>query len=62
MLRSLDHKIVEGVKWFGDVEGVFYAENIEDVPMLVEKAKAVGRIAPPDFTHYFDELYSELNI
>lgn len=62
VLRSLDHKIVEGVKWFGDVEGVYYAENIEDVPMLVEKAKSVGRIAPPDFTHYFDELYNELNI
>ncbi len=62
VLRSLDHKIVEGVKWFRDVEGVFYAENIKDVPMLVEKAKAVGRIAPPDFTHYFDELYKELNI
>lgn len=62
VLRSSDHKIVEGVKWFKDVEGVFYAENIDDVPMLVEKAKAVGRIAPPDFTHYFDELYNELNI
>ena len=62
VLRSSDHKIVEGVKWFKDVEGVFYAENIDDVPMLVEKAKAVGRIETPDFTHYFDELYSELNI
>lgn len=62
VLRSSDHKIVEGVKWFKEVEGVFYAENIDDVPMLVEKAKAVGRIATPDFTHYFDELYQELNI
>lgn len=62
VLRSSDHKIVEGVKWFKDVEGVFYAENIDDVPMLVEKAKAVGRIVPPDFTHYFDDLYKELNI
>lgn len=62
VLRSSDHKIVEGVKWFKNVEGVFYAENIKDVPMLVEKAKVVGRIEPPDFTHYFDELYKELNI
>lgn len=62
VLRSSDHKIVEGVKWFKDVEGVFYAENIDDVPMLVEKAKAVGRIETPDFTHYFNELYNELNI
>lgn len=62
VLRSSDHKIVEGVKWFKDVEGVFYAENIDDVPILVEKAMAVGRIKVPDFTHYFDELYKELNI
>lgn len=62
VLRSSDHKIVEGVKWFRDVDGVFYAESIDDVPMLVEKAKAVGRIAPPDFTHFFDDLYKELNI
>lgn len=62
VLRSSDHKIVEGVKWFKDIDGIFYAENIEDVPMLVEKAKAVGRIDPPDFSHYFNELYNELNI
>lgn len=62
VLRSSDHKIIEGVKWFRDVEGVFYAESIDDVPMLVEKAKTVGRIVPPDFTHYFDALYRELNI
>lgn len=62
VLRSSDHKIVEGVKWFKGIEGVFYAENIDEVPSLVEKAKAVGRITPPDFTHYFDELYKQLNI
>lgn len=62
VLRSSDHKIVEGVKWFKDIDGIFYAENIEDVPMLVEKAKIVGRIEPPDFSHYFNELYNELNI
>lgn len=62
VLRSSDHKIIDGVKWFENVEGVFYAENIDEVPLLVEKAKAVGRITPPDFTHYFDELYKQLNI
>lgn len=62
VLRSSDHKITEGVKWFKNVEGVFYAESIDEVPMLVEKAMSAGRINTPDFTHYFDDLYNELNI
>lgn len=62
VLRSSDHKIVEGVKWFKDCEGIYYAENIEDVPMLVEKAKSLNSFKIPDFTHYFEDMYKRLNI
>lgn len=61
VLRSSDHKIVEGVKWFSDCKGVFYAENIEDVPSLVQKAKAVDSFEIPDFSRYFEEMYKQLN-
>ena len=54
-------KIVEGVKWFSDCKGVFYAENIEDVPSLVQKAKAVDSFEIPDFSRYFEEMYKQLN-
>lgn len=61
VLRSSDHKIVDGVKWFADCEGIYYAENIDEVPALVEKASKVNAFKAPDFTHYFDDLYNELN-
>ncbi len=58
-LRSTDHKIVSGIQWFAGLESVFYAENIEDVPELVEKAMLCENSQIPDFRHYFDELHEE---
>ncbi len=62
VLRSTDHKIVDGVKWFKDYNGVYYADNIADVPALVEKAKSPDNFKIPDFTHYFEEMHKKLNI
>ncbi len=61
VLRSADHKITDGVKWFEDVDGVFFAENIEDVPDLVKKAEKYAPINQPDFSSYFEKMYQELN-
>ncbi len=61
VLRSADHKITDGVKWFEDVNGIFFAENIEDVPDLVKKAEKYAPIKQPDFSHYFENMYQELN-
>lgn len=61
-LRSSDHKITEGIKWFKDYDGIYYAKNIEDVPALVEKAKHLKNFNTPDFSHYFEEMYRQLNI
>lgn len=57
-LRSCDHKIIDGVKWFRDHPGVLYAESAQEVPALVEKAMTLGRVPAPDFSHYFGELYT----
>lgn len=61
VLRSADHKITDGVKWFKDVDGIFFAENIEDVPDLVKKAERYAPIKQPDFSHYFEKMYKDLN-
>ena len=61
VLRSADHKITDGVKWFKDVDGIFFAENIEDVPELVKKAEKYAPIKQPDFSHYFEKMYHEIN-
>ncbi len=59
-LRSADHKIISGIKWFKDLEYVFFAENIEDVPNLVEKAMQCKNIELPDFSSYFNGIYEDI--
>lgn len=61
VLRSSDHKIVEGVKWFADYDGIYYAKNIDEVPELVKRASELKTFRIPDFTLYFSDLYNELN-
>ncbi len=60
VLRSADHKITDGVRWFDDVDGIFFAKNIEDVPELIKKAEKSAPISQPDFSHYFKEMYQNL--
>lgn len=59
-LRSEDHKIVSGIKWFKDLDYVFYAESTEEVPALVEKAMRCKSITAPDFRPYFDKIYEDI--
>lgn len=61
-LRSCDHKITDGIKWFADVPWVYYADNLQDVPALVERAHAAGAGEPPDFRSYFTQLFDELHL
>ncbi|NLX93513.1 MAG: hypothetical protein GXZ02_06560 [Clostridiales bacterium] len=60
VLRSADHKIVSGIKWFEGLDYVFYAENIDDVPALIEKAMLCENPMVPAFSNYFNELYEEI--
>lgn len=61
-LRSCDHKIIDGVKWFKDLPGVFYAENTEEVFRLVENAYALGEQPQADFSRFFEQLYRDLHL
>lgn len=59
-LRSADHKIPAGIKWFSGVNYVFYADTIEEVPTLVEKAFLCANLTAPDFSKYFELLYKDI--
>lgn len=60
-MRSADHKITAGIKWFKDLDYVFFAKDIGDVPALVERAMRCETCAVPDFSPYFDELFRAVN-
>lgn len=60
-LRSCDHKITDGVKWFREETGVLYAQSPEEIPALVEKAMRLGSVPAPDFSHYFDLMYDAIH-
>ncbi len=60
VLRSADHKIVAGMKWFEGLDFVFYAETIDMVPSLVKKALRCENPKTPDFSSYFDRMAEEI--
>ncbi len=60
VLRSADHKITDGVKWFKDADGIFFADDISQVPDLVKKAEKYSPLTQPDFSHYFEQMYNDI--
>ena len=62
VLRSCDHKIVDGVKGFDALPGVLYADSLEDVPSLVERAYALGEQKEADFRVHFTQLSDMLHL
>ncbi len=60
VLRSADHKITSGLRWFKDVDHVFYAKNTAAVPELIEKALACQNIVTPDFGAYFQKIAEDI--
>ena len=61
-LRSCDHKVTDGVKWFHDLPGVIYAESTADVLRLAQTAYAMGEQPRADFSAYFEQLYQKLDL
>ncbi|GEM_PF-605034 len=59
-LRSADHKISSGIKWFENTPSVFFAESIEEAPFLIDKAMRCDKIAAPDFEPYFRGIREEI--
>lgn len=56
-LRSIDHKIIAGRHWFGEVPFIRFAERVEDIPRFVEELRSVTDRTIPDYNRlYFDRL------
>ncbi|MBQ7596635.1 MAG: polysaccharide pyruvyl transferase family protein [Clostridia bacterium] len=59
-IRSRDHKVTDGVKWFKESGIVLFADTIEDIPALVEKLIDLKDVRQPDFSGYFEKLYNDI--
>lgn len=59
-LRSKDHKIIDGVKWFKDYNGIVYTDNIKNIPEIVEELIINDNLCIPDFSEYFNDMYLKL--
>lgn len=57
VVNSTDHKLSSGVKWFPESfsNHVFFAEHLEDVPVMVEQIMQKAHPAP--LPPYFEEKY-----
>jgi pyruvyl transferase EpsI len=56
-LRSIDHKLTSGIHWFKSVKFVRFADDISDVPGLLEECLYVEDFEIPDFESvYFDTM------
>lgn len=57
VLSSTDHKLSSGVQWFPESfrEHVFYAQNLDDVPFIVEQI--MKKELPSPLPPYFEEVY-----
>ncbi|MCR5485680.1 MAG: polysaccharide pyruvyl transferase family protein [Clostridiales bacterium] len=61
-LRSADHKITEGVKWFGGYNGVTLASSLHEAGETAEKMKEINYLSAPDMSEFFEDMYRELSL
>lgn len=61
VLKTVDHKVVTGTEWFdGHCNGLVHlAENLEEIPALVQKISKVERSSLPD-RYFSDQFYNQL--
>lgn len=57
VLRTVDHKLTSAMHWFKDVPFVLFAENLDEIPLLVERLLVVESRKVPDWNaNYFDRI------
>jgi len=60
-LKTVDHKLTESAKWFGNLNFVFYARDYNELRSLIEKARSVSPIESIDWENeYFKNLKDKL--
>ena len=57
VLRTVDHKLTSAIHWFKDVSFVEYAQELDEIPSLLEHLLAVKSREVPDWNSiYFDKI------
>lgn len=57
VLRTVDHKLTSAMHWFKDVPFVLFAENLDEIPSLVERLLTVESREVPNWNAlYFDKI------
>ncbi len=57
VLRTVDHKLTSAIHWFKDMPHIAFAQNLDEVPSLVEGCLALEDRKTPDWSsEYFDKI------
>ncbi len=60
-LKTADHKLTESIKWFEDLNYIFYAKNYEQLPEIINKAIRIDQFNDINWKKlYFDDLKSKI--
>jgi pyruvyl transferase EpsI len=60
-LKTVDHKLTESIKWFNDLNYIFYVKNYEQLPEIMNKAIKIGQFNDINWRKlYFNDLKSKI--
>lgn len=60
-LKTVDHKLTESIKWFKNLNYIFYTENYEQLPEIINKALEIDQFNDINWRKlYFDDLKSKI--
>ncbi len=60
MLSTFNHKLREFYKIFESVDGYYFAETLDEIPGLIEKALEISECHNPDFAEEYKNLYKKI--
>ena len=61
MLSTFNHKLREVYKIFEKTDGYYFADTLEEIPELVDKAFKVKNCINPDLSENYNNLYKAIN-
>ena len=60
MLETFNHKIREFYKIFEGCKGYYFAQNIDEIPDMVEEAISIKKVKNPDSSEYYDNFFKAI--
>jgi pyruvyl transferase EpsI len=57
VLRTVDHKLTSAIHWFKDMPQIMFAQNLDEIPSLVEHCLTLKDRKTPDWnSEYFEKI------